>query len=127
MNVNQINSLVFAYIGDSIYEFYVRKFLISKNINKVNELQMEAKKYVSAINQAKNLETLINNNFLNDNEIEIVKRARNAKVNSHPKNTDVITYKHATALEALIGYLYLIDNKNRIDEIMNFILEAKNV
>ena len=56
------------------------------------------------------------------NEIDIVKRARNYKTTSHPKNCDIITYKYATGLEALIGYLYLTNNKGRIDKIMDFIL-----
>ena len=127
MNINQINPLVLAYIGDSIYEFYVRKYLVSKNINKVNELQIEAKKYVSAVSQAKYLEYLSNNDTFTEDEIELIKRARNTKINSHPKNTNVITYHHATSLEALIGYLYLLNKEDRIKEIMSIILEGSNV
>ena len=59
---------------------------------------------------------------MSDNEITVVKRARNYKTTSHPKNCDIVTYKHATALEAIIGYLELSNNRNRIDEIMNKIL-----
>ena len=66
---------------------------------------------------------MINDSFLTDEELNIVKRARNNTSKSHPKNTDIVTYKRATGLEALIGYLDLSDNKNRIDEIMNYILE----
>ena len=60
--------------------------------------------------------------FFTDEEISVIKRARNYKSNSHPKNCDIVTYKHATALEALIGYLDLIGKKDRIDSIMNKIL-----
>lgn len=117
-----MNSLVLAYLGDSIYEVYVRDYLIKKNICKVNDLQKEAVNYVSARAQANYLKQMIDNNFLTEDELIIVKRARNHKVISHPKNTDIVTYKLATGLEALIGQLK-IDNKNdRIEEIMKFIL-----
>ncbi|MDD2202810.1 MAG: ribonuclease III domain-containing protein [Bacilli bacterium] len=122
MNVNQINTLVLAYLGDSIYELYIRRFLIEKNINKVNDLQKEAVKYVSAKSQSAFLNKLTSNNLLLEDELDIVKRARNAKTLSHPKNVDILTYKHATALEALIGYLYILKKEERINEIMKEII-----
>lgn len=123
MNLNQINPLVFAYLGDSIYELNIRIYLISKGISNVNDLQKTAKNFVSAKKQSLFLNELMNQNMLNEEEISVVKRARNTKTNSHPKNTDIITYKYATALEALIGYLYLSNNKKRIEEIIEFILK----
>ena len=122
MNVLEINVLVLAYLGDTIYENYVRKYLISKNIPNVNELQKEAIKYVSAVNQARFLQELMNNNFFFDDEINVIKRARNYKSSSHPKNCDIVTYKHATALEAVIGYLSLSNKEDRIKELMQVIL-----
>lgn len=122
MNVLEINVLVLAYLGDTIYENYVRHYLINKKISNVNDLQTASINYVSAKAQAKFLEKLVDNNFFTEEELNVIKRARNYKSNSHPKNTDILTYKHATALEAVIGYLDLTDNKNRIDEIMNYIL-----
>lgn len=122
MNVLEINVLVLAYLGDTIYENYVRHYLINKKISNVNDLQTASINYVSAKSQAKFLEKLVDNNFFTEEELNVIKRARNYKSNSHPKNTDILTYKHATALEAVIGYLDLTDNKNRIDEIMNYIL-----
>lgn len=116
-----LNSLALAYLGDAIYELYIRKYLLSKNIVKVNELQKEAVKYVSAKSQAKFLTDMIDNNMLTIEELDIVKRARNHKSHAS-KSTDIITYKYSTALEALIGYLYLNNNTSRIDEIMNFIM-----
>ena len=116
------NSLVLAYLGDSIYEVYIRKYLIDKGIVKVNELQKESIKYVSANSQSKYLKELINNNFLKDEEISIVMTARNHKNNHKPKNCDIITYKYATGFEALIGYLYLNNNIKRIEEIIDFIV-----
>ena len=122
MNTIGVNSLVLAYLGDTIYENYVRRYLISKKIGNVNDLQTASINYVSAVNQAKFLQKLMDDNFFSEEEINIIKRARNYKSNSHPKNCDIVTYKHATALEAVIGYLELSNNHLRIDEIMNNIL-----
>jgi len=122
MNLLEVNVLVLAYMGDTVYEDYIRKYLITKGIGNVNDLQTEALKYVSAINQAKFLTEMIDNDKLSEKELNIVKRARNYKTTSHPKSCDIITYKYATGLEALIGYLYLDNNIERINEIMNFII-----
>lgn len=123
MNVLEINVLVLAYLGDTIYENYIRRHLINSGIGNVNDLQNNATNYVSAVNQAKFLTEMMNSNFLTEEELDVVKRARNYKTTSHPKSCDIITYKYATGLEALIGYLDLKNNKERIDEIMKFILE----
>ena len=118
----EINSLVLAYLGDTIYEDYIREYLIKKGIGNVNDLQNEAIKYVSAISQAKYLEKLVTTNFFNEEELDIIRRARNHKCNSHPRNCDIVTYKKATGFEALIGYLKLENQEKRIDEIMNEII-----
>ena len=123
MNLLEINVLVLAYLGDTIYENYVRRYLISLGIGNFNDLQKEAVSYVSAKNQAVFLQEMLDKEFLSEEEIDVVKRARNYKTTSHPKNCDIITYKYATGLEALIGYLDLANKKERIDEIMNFILK----
>ena len=125
MNIDLVNSLVLAYIGDSIYELLIREHFIKQGINKVNNLQKVVTNYVCASSQAKIIEYLINNNLLKDDELEIVKRGRNAKVSSHPKNTDILTYKWATSLECLFGYLYLKEDNLRIKEIMKIILGVK--
>ncbi len=122
MKTIEINSLVLAYIGDCVYEGYIRHFLVNKGIANVNDLQKEAVKYVSANSQASFLKNMIDNSFLSENELDIVRRARNYKTTSHPKNCDIITYKYATGLEALLGYLDLENDKERIDEIMNYVL-----
>lgn len=123
MSVNEINVLVLAYLGDTIYENYVRRYLISIGISNVNDLQNKAINYVSAKSQAKYLTLLLENNLLSSEEIGVVMRARNYKTTSHPKSCDIITYKYATGLEALIGYLDLNNEKQRIDEIFNYIFE----
>ena len=122
MSIKEINVLVLAYLGDSIYENYIRKYLISRGISNVNDLQKESIKYVSANGQAKYITEMIDNDFLTEDELDVFKRARNYKTTSHPKSCDIITYKYATGLEAVIGYLELYNNRERIDKIMDFIL-----
>ena len=125
MNLEEVNVLVFAYLGDTIYEDYVRKYLIKKGIPYVNELQKEAVKYVSATSQASFLKDLMDKDFFTEEELSVIRRARNYKSKSHPKSCDIVTYKHATALEAIIGFLELKDDKIRINEIMEQILGDK--
>ena len=121
--IKEINSLVLAYLGDTIYEDYVREFLIKKGIANVNDLQRESIKYSSAKAQCGFVKHLIENNFFTQDELDIIRRARNHKGVSHPKNCDIVTYKNATGLEALIGYLKLEGKEDRIKEIMENILK----
>jgi len=116
------NMLVLAYLGDSIYETYIRKHLIDKGICKVKELQSESIKFVSAKGQAGYLKEMMDNNFFSEEELNIIMCARNHKNNHKPKNCDIITYKYATGFEALIGYLYLKEKIIRIEEIIDYIL-----
>lgn len=123
MDVNMISVITLAYMGDAVYEVYIREDLIKKGIAKVEDLQKEAIKYVSAKSQARILKYLLDIGYLSNEEIDVVKRGRNYKRGSHPKNTDIITYKNSTGFEALIGYLYLSDKIDRVTEIVNLILE----
>lgn len=125
MDLRCVNVLVFAYLGDTIYEDYIRKFLIMKGINNVDSLQKESINYVSAKKQCLFIKGLIDINFFTDEEMAVIMRARNYKSKSHPKNCDIVTYRYATALEAIIGYLELNNNKSRINELMELILEGK--
>lgn len=122
MNNKDRNVLTLAYIGDAIYELLIRDYLIKKGTYKVNDLQHMAIKYVSAKAQSEYLDKIISLDILTEEEKEIIKRARNNKVSRHPKNTDILTYKHATALEALFGYLYLEENKTRINLLLKQIV-----
>lgn len=124
MGINEINILSLAYLGDSVYELKVRDYLISTGISKVNKLQKEAMNFVTAKKQCEYINYFIDNDILNETEIDYVKRGRNASTYSHPKNTDIVTYKWATGFECLFGYLYLDNNKERIDELFNIILEV---
>ncbi len=123
MDVREINVITLAYLGDAIYEMYIRNYLIKSGIALVDDLQKAAIRYVSAKGQDRILKLLITNNYLFDEELAIVKRGRNYNRVTHPKNTNIMTYKMATGFEALIGYLYLDNQKKRIDEIINYILE----
>ena len=123
MDLNTVNVLVFAYLGDTIYEDYIRKYLIiNKKIPNVNDLQKESINYVSAMSQANYLNKLIENNFFTEEELSVIRRARNYKSKSHPKSCDIVTYKKATALEALFGMLFMQNKKERIDDIFNIII-----
>ena len=124
IDINNINVLALAYLGDSVYEVYIREYLIEMGIVDVNKLQQEATLYVSAKGQVYFLNKLIENNILSEKEINIIHRGRNHKSHKSPKNTDVNTYKWSTGFETLIGYLYLDGNKRRIEEIINYIKEC---
>lgn len=115
-----MKNLVMAYLGDAVFELFLREKLISDGIANVNELQTKSLDYVSAKSQRKILENLINNNILTEEEMDIIKTGRNAQ--SHKsKTTDVQTYHMSTGFECLIGYLYQND-KERLKEIMEVIL-----
>ena len=123
-NLLEVNPLVFAYIGDSIYEVFIREQNINKGICKIKDLAKETLKYVNAKSQASFIKIIIDNDILKEDELDIVKRARNTKSNHKPKSCDVLTYKYATALESLLGYLYYKD-KNRLEFILNYIYNIK--
>ncbi|TCS81568.1 ribonuclease-3 family protein [Tepidibacillus fermentans] len=111
----EMNALNLAYIGDAVYEMYIRHFLVLQG-GKPNVLHKKAIQFVSAKAQAQILHYLLPN--LTEEEKEIVKRGRNTKSNTSPKNADIVDYRHSTAFEALIGYLYLSDNKERMDSLI---------
>lgn len=120
MNTKLINIQVLALLGDAIYSLYIREKLIEVGYNDIEKIQKKQVEYVSAKGEVKVLNYLIDNNLLTEDELDIVKRGRNYKNNSHPKNTDIITYKLSTGFESLLGDLYL-NNKERLYEILNLI------
>jgi ribonuclease III len=119
-NLVEVNPLVLAYIGDSLFETFIREQNINKGICKIKDLSKETLKYVNAKSQSYFLNIILDNNLLKEDEIDIVKRARNTKSNHKPKSCDILTYKYATALESLLGYLYYKD-KERLNYILNYI------
>lgn len=121
LDVNQISPLVWAYIGDSVYEQYIRNYLVINTKYKPHKLHVEATKFVKAAAQANILQQLENN--LTEEEKEIVRRARNTKNHHLPKNSNVQEYMYATAFEGLIGYLHLSKNTTRLNEILELSLK----
>lgn len=119
INPKELNSLALAYMGDAIYEAFVRRHLLEKGIVKPHRLQKEAVNYVSAKSQSYCIHSMLEQEILTEEEKNIVMRGRNAKSNTVPKNTDVQTYRYSTAFEALIGYLYLAGKTGRLRELMN--------
>ncbi len=121
IDVRTINVVALAYLGDAIYEVYIRERLILMGISHALELQKRAVLYVSAKGQASILNCLLEEGKLTEEEIQVVKRGRNYKRSTHPKHTDILTYKLSTGFEALIGYLYLSKNHDRLAEILGYI------
>lgn len=115
--VNMLSPLTWAYVGDSVYELYIRTKLINETNLKPHKLHIESIKYVKAQAQAKLLNKIYND--LNEEEKDIVRRARNTQNHHLPKNCNVQDYMYATAFEALIGYLYLTKRDDRLKEILN--------
>ena len=121
IDVNQMSPLVWAYIGDSVYEQYIRNYLVTNTKYKPHKLHIEATKFVKAAAQARILELLEKD--LTEEEKEIVRRARNTKNHHLPKNSNVQEYMYATAFEGLIGYLHLSKNTSRLNEILELSLK----
>lgn len=114
--IDQMPPLVWAYIGDCVYELYIRTYLVDNTKLHPHELHIEAIKYVKAKAQAEFLEKIYDS--LTEEEQDIVRRGRNANNHHLPKNSNLQEYTHATAFETLIGYLYLTKNYDRLKEII---------
>jgi len=119
VNVKQLNSLALAYIGDAVYEVHVRNHLIMSGQIRPNELHQRAVSFVSATAQASVIHHWIKEEILTEEEAAVVRRGRNAKSHSTPKNMPIHAYRHATAFEALIGYHYLEKNETRLHELLH--------
>lgn len=119
--IKSMSPLVWAYIGDAVYELYIRNYLIETTNLKPNKLHIEAIKFVKAKAQANILENL--QNFLTEEEKEIVRRGRNTQNHHLPKNAELKDYTYATAFEALIGYLYLTKQEERLQEVLQKVIE----
>jgi ribonuclease-3 family protein len=118
VNPELLSSLTLAFMGDAIIETYVREAVITASKAKIHRLHEQTISYVSAKAQSAYLHELIAAGFLTDQERDIVRKGRNVKPHTVPKNTDVQTYNFSTGFEALIGYLHFDGRKKRIDEIM---------
>ena len=124
-NVSQQN---LAFIGDAIFNVYIRTYLIAKSNKNTGKLHRESVLYVSARAQSHIIDNIMD--CLNEEEIGVYKRGRNTNINTVSKNVDVVSYKKATGFEALLGYLYLKENITRLEEIVEMsikIVEENNI
>lgn len=111
-----MNTTALAFLGDAVYEVYVRKYVMDCGQQNADRLHRAAIKYVCADGQAKAVKSLLTD-FLTEEEVGLVKRARNRKTSSKARSADAVTYKLATAFEALMGFLYLDGQLQRLEEI----------
>lgn len=117
IDVSGCKPLRLAYIGDAVYEVYIREMLLRRKNVSVHKLHVESIQYVKAAAQSYILHEIMDK--LTDEELDIVRRGRNAKSATVPKNAKVSDYRYATAFETLVGYLYLGNNKSRLNEIID--------
>ena len=121
--VKQMPALVWAYVGDCVYELSIRNHLVQTTRLHPHELHIESISYVKAKAQAEMLSKI--DELLTEEEKYIVKQGRNAQNHHLPKNSDIHEYMYATAFEALIGYLYLSKQDDRLKEILENCLKMK--
>ncbi len=112
--INMMSPLTWAYVGDSVYELYIRTYLSNNTNLNPHKMHVEAIKYVRAEAQAKLVKLL----ELTEEEQNIVRRGRNAENHHLPKHASATDYMYSTAFEALIGYLFLNHKEERIREII---------
>lgn len=115
--INTLSPLTLAFIGDSVYEMFIRTKILSMGNRPANELHKIAVGYVKAKAQAQAAHKILD--LLTDQELQIYRRGRNTNIHTVPKNADMADYRHATALEALVGYLYIKGEEDRLEEILN--------
>lgn len=122
-DLRQYSPLVLAYIGDAVYETFIRTMLLSYGNAPVNKLHRRSTEFVKAKAQSDTIHRIIDQ--LDPEEQDIVRRGRNAKSGTIPKNADVTEYKYATGFESLLGYLYLKKDHSRLIEILKMSIEGK--
>ena len=121
VNANGLSPLNLAFVGDAVYEILVRESLVCNANRPVNDLHNESVKYVSAGAQTEAFEKI--KGVLTESELALFKRGRNAKVGHSPKSATDAQYHTATGVEALIGYLYLTEQNERIKELFALIMD----
>ena len=117
------NGETLAYVGDAIYELRIREYILSTGYQDVNKLHKYAVKFTSGENQAKIIDYLIKENLITEEELSYFKRGRNSSHSKNRRSISVISYKKATGFEAMIGYLYLENKKERLDEILDIVIK----
>jgi ribonuclease-3 family protein len=122
VNPDEYSPAVWAYIGDAVYELFIRNRLVTGGPAKTQTLHKQAVKMVQASFQAK-LAARLETTCLSEEEADILRRARNVKSGHTPSSSDPITYRYSTAFEGLVGYLYLSGRRERLNEILQLALE----
>ncbi len=112
-----INSQSLAYVGDAVYSLFVRDFLLVSGNAKASELHTLSSKFVKATAQCEHLENIMSE--LTEEEKQVVKRAANYKTNNTAKHAEIHEYKQATGFEALLGYLYISGQGERLNYILD--------
>ena len=115
--INRMNTTTLAYLGDAVFEVIVREKIVLERPGDVGRAHHTAVRYVSAAGQAKAARAMVAEGFLTEEEERIYKHARNHRSMSRPQHADPREYKIATGFEALLGYLYLSDERERLREI----------
>ena len=123
IDVNLINGIALAFEGDAVYYLYIRRHLIFQRQTKPNQLHRLDTCYVSAKAQASLIEKMLERELLTEKELDIYKRGRNAKSHTKAKNTDVITYKMSTGFEAVMGYLHMTEDIDRLEELVSWCID----
>ncbi|HEL2684468.1 Mini-ribonuclease 3 [Streptococcus suis] len=123
VDVNLINGIALAFEGDAVYSMYIRRHLIFKGLTKPNQLHGEANKYVSAKAQASLISALLEAQLLTEKEEEIYKRGRNTNSHTKAKNADVVTYRMSTGFEAVLGYLHMTEQIERLEELVDWCID----
>ena len=127
MEIQEYNGTSLAYMGDAVMSLYVRELLLSKGYQKSKDLQKFSEGWVSAKAQAGFLNQLETEGFFTEEEWAIVLRGRNTNPKSKAKNADVITYRKATGLEAVFGWLYLMKKEERLLQLWQRIVALGDV
>lgn len=123
VDYKQLNGLALAYVGDAVYEQYIRDYLVAEGKTRPNQLHHAATRFVSAKGQAYLMKKLLEEEKLTAEEKQIYRRGRNAKSHTSAKNADITTYRIATGFEALIGYLHLTEQKEREKEVCQWCIQ----
>ncbi|GAB6671172.1 Mini-ribonuclease 3 [Streptococcus uberis] len=123
VDVNLINGIALAFEGDAVYSYYIRKHLIFSGQTKPSQLHHMATRYVSAKAQASLVQKMLEAQLLTEKEEDIYRRGRNSHSHTKAKNADVVTYRMSTGFEAVMGYLDMTDQKDRLETLINWCIQ----
>lgn len=122
MEIVPYNGTTLAFIGDAVMTLKIREMLVGQGYQKPNDLQKMTSKWVSAKAQAYYLQTLLDRNYFDEDELSIIKRGRNSQTKTIAKNADVVTYRLATGFEAIVGYYHLTNQCGKLEKLWNEVI-----